>query len=61
MEIYNRWGAVVCRLTSLNQVWTGGYFNSGYYCEIGVYSWRIYYRDDKGVGHVEKGFVSLVR
>lgn len=61
MEIYNRWGAVVCRLTSPNQVWTGGYFNSGYYCEIGVYSWRIHYRDDKGVGHVQTGHVSLIK
>ena len=61
MEIYNRWGAVVCRLTSLNQVWTGGYFNSGYYCETGVYSWKIYYRDDKGVGHIQNGHVTLIR
>lgn len=61
MEIYNRWGAVVCRLNSPNQVWTGSYFNGGYYCEIGVYSWRIHYRDDKGIGHVETGHVSLIK
>jgi gliding motility-associated-like protein len=61
LEIFNRWGDVVCRIQSPNQVWTGSYFNGGYYCENGVYNWRIYYRDDKGVGHIQNGYVTLIR
>ena len=61
MEIYTKWGELVCVLESSSQVWIGSVNNSGYYCDSGIYTWKMYYRDEYGTPHYQKGFVSLVR
>ena len=61
LEIYTQWGEMVCVIESPSQYWTGNVNNSGYYCESGIYNWKIFYRDEKGTPHYQRGFVSLVR
>lgn len=61
MEIYTRWGELVCLIESSSQVWTGNVNNSGYFCESGIYTWKMFYRDDKGTPFYERGYVSLIR
>jgi gliding motility-associated-like protein len=60
MKIYDRYGAVVCEIKSLNQSWNGN-DGSGYYCPSGVYNWIMTYKDDEGFNHEEKGHIVLIR
>ena len=60
MKIYNRDGMMVYNIKSLSQTWNGN-DGSGYYCQTGVYNWIMTYKDDKNIGHVEKGQVILIR
>ncbi len=60
MKIFNRDGMMVYNIKSLSQTWNGD-DGSGYYCQTGVYNWIMTYRDDRGIGHVERGQVILIR
>jgi hypothetical protein len=51
---------MVYNIKSLSQTWNGD-DGSGYYCQTGVYNWIMTYRDDRGLGHVERGQVILIR
>ena len=60
MKIFNRDGMMVYNIKSLSQTWNGD-DGSGYYCQTGVYNWIMTYKDDRNIGHVEKGQVILIR
>jgi gliding motility-associated-like protein len=58
LRIFNRWGVEV--YTSSNLYWTGD-SGSGYFCDDGVYSWIISYKDKFGQNRQESGHVILIR
>jgi len=60
MQIFNKDGMIVYEIKSVNQTWNGN-DGTGYYCQNGVYNWIMTYRDDRGIGHTEKGHIVLIR
>ena len=60
MKIFNKDGMVVYEIKSVNQTWNGN-DGTGYYCPNGVYNWVMTYRDDRGLGHTQKGHIVLIR
>ena len=55
LQVFNRWGEVVCTLNDISESWDGTY--NGHECQDGTYTWKLYYKDRKGnesrlVGHV---------
>lgn len=55
LQIFNRWGELVCTLNDISESWDGTY--NGNDCQDGTYTWKLYYQDRKGnesrlVGHV---------
>ena len=60
MKIFNKDGMVVYEIKSLTQTWNGN-DGTGYFCSNGVYNWVMTYRDDRGLGHTQKGHIVLIR
>ena len=60
MKIFNKDGMVVYEIKSVNQTWNGN-DGTGYFCPNGVYNWIMTYRDDRGLGHTQKGHIVLIR
>jgi gliding motility-associated-like protein len=59
VRIFNRWGEVVFETNDLTNKWDGTYF--GLPCQVGVYTWSIYGRDENDELIIKHGHVSLVR
>lgn len=59
MEIYNRWGEQIFISENKEYGWDGTY--KGDKCPDGTYSWKIYYKDLRGVPHSAVGHVNLLK
>ena len=59
IEIFNRWGQVVFRSTTMNARWDGRY--SGALQPQGAYPFIIYYKDINNTAHQQKGVCTLIR
>ena len=58
LKIFNKWGVEI--YTSSN-LWWNGDGGSGYYCDTGVYSWIVNYKDKQSQNKQESGHVTLIR
>jgi gliding motility-associated-like protein len=56
--IYNRAGTNI--YNSSNLWWTGD-SGSGFYCENGIYTWLLRYKDINGFYNEKRGYVQLTR
>lgn len=59
LQIFNRWGEVVCTLNDISESWDGTY--DGNKCQDGTYTWKLYYADRKGNESRLVGHVNLLR
>lgn len=56
--IYNRAGADIYNSTNL---WWTGDSGTGFYCENGMYTWTVRYKDENGFYKEKKGYILLIR
>jgi gliding motility-associated-like protein len=61
LSVFDRWGNMVFQTNSLSNPWIGNCNGGSYYCECGVYQWRMKYRDEKGFNQNKQGYVTLIR
>jgi gliding motility-associated-like protein len=59
VEVYNRWGQLIFESSTKNTPWTGVYNNQ--ICEQGVYSYKVYYKNEVGKEHTYYGHINLIR
>ena len=59
LQIYNRWGQSVFATTDIRQGWDGKL--NGDFCPEGIYTWVIYYEDNKKTRVSNKGSVMILR
>jgi gliding motility-associated-like protein len=59
VRIFNRWGEEIFVTNDLTNKWDGTYL--GLPCQVGVYTWSIYGRDENDELIIKHGHVSLVR
>ncbi len=59
VRVFNRWGEEIFVTNDLTNKWDGTYF--GLPCQVGVYTWSIYGRDENDELIIKHGHVSLVR
>lgn len=57
--IFNRWGEIVFRATSLDASWDGDY--NGIVVEDGVYVYQIHVTDNRDIEHEYRGHVTLLK
>ena len=55
MMIFNRWGELIFETTALDMGWGGEEW------PVGVYFYRVYYRDSQGLNEKVLGSLSLIR
>jgi gliding motility-associated-like protein len=60
MEIYNRWGQLVWETDIVSEGWNGRYKDNKD-VQLGVYTWKIRYTDNKGETRVLVGHVTTLR
>ncbi len=59
LQIFNRWGELVCTLNDISESWDGTYNSNA--CQDGTYTWKLFYRDLKGRITTENGHVNIIR
>jgi len=59
MQIFNRWGQMVFSTTDILEAWDGTI--KGEFCDDGVYTWVIFYENNKKTRVSNKGTVMLLR
>jgi gliding motility-associated-like protein len=59
VRVFNRWGEEIFVTNDLTNKWDGTYL--GLPCQVGVYTWSIYGRDENDELIIKHGHVSLVR
>jgi gliding motility-associated-like protein len=59
VRLFNRWGEEIFVTNDLTNKWDGTYL--GLPCQVGVYTWSIYGRDENDELIIKHGHVSLVR
>ena len=59
MQIYNRWGQMVFSTNDILEAWDGK--SKGEVCPAGIYTWVIYYIDNRKTRVSNKGSIMIVR
>ena len=59
MNIFDRWGSLICKSTSLLEGWNGKMNNTGKMCQEAIYVWKVNFKDSKGAERVYWGHVFL--
>jgi gliding motility-associated-like protein len=59
MQIYNRWGQMVFSTNDILEAWDGK--SKGEVCPEGIYTWVIYYIDNRKTRVSNKGSIMIVR
>ena len=59
LQIYNRWGQMVFSTNDILEAWDGS--NKGAVCTEGIYTWVIYYENNKKTKVSNKGSLMLLR
>lgn len=60
-EIFNRWGEMVFESYDFTVGWDGSYKGGQYFVQDGIYVYRVYWKDAKGLPHIVIGHVALIR
>jgi gliding motility-associated-like protein len=60
LTIFNRWGQIVFQTNDPNMPWDGSFSGGDYYCQDGVYQFRLKYRCLANVS-TKLGFITLIR
>lgn len=61
MYIYDRWGKLIYTMEDINKPWNGTYENTKKPCELGIYTWVMFFKSPDGINHSSTGIVTLVR
>ncbi len=61
LQIFNRWGQLVFTAHDIDQSWNGLMLGTGEPCPGGVYTWVIYYEDQKKFKTGNSGSILLLR
>lgn len=61
MRIFNRWGELIYKSSSIYEGWNGKMLNFGELCAQGVYVWKVETRDYKGQNKQYIGHVTLTK